>query len=224
MNLNLNTVKSTALYPMNLLKPTASSSSSAPSGITAALLLAAAGNLLAAGSLLAQATASETTYDESSAPSGDFGNSFALRTTLTLGTTQINGTPFLFSDPDFFSIGGLSAGATYTLSISAGDPSGGYSATIQGYDDAGTAIGTAASYTSSDPANTLRSITGFVPASGILTIGANPQSNFAEVGTSPGLRATLAVVPEPATTSLIALGAALATVVARRRRQPDAAQ
>jgi len=201
---------------MNPTNTTTPSPAGIPTRATAALLLAAAGTLLAQ-----VPSASATTFAESTAPGGDFGDTFALRTTLTLGTTVVNGgISNGGSDPDFFTITGLAGNTTYSLSISAGDSIDGYSATFQGYDDVGAAIGTSAAYVSTDPPNTTRSITGTIPASGILTIGVNPQSVPFVEGGNPVYTATLTAVPEPGTTSLVALGAALAALTARRHRKP----
>ena len=180
---------------------------------TAAVLLAAA------GSLLSQTPAMAQVYNESSAPGGDFGNTFALRTPLTLSTTQVNGgiPAGGGSDPDFFSFSGLPGGATYSLGITAGNPANFYFATFQGYDDSGATIGTSMTYNGSEPINTQKTITGTVPASGILTIGVSPQST--EGGGSSNYSTTLSVVPEPATTALVALGAAAAALAARRGRK-----
>ena len=187
---------------------------------TAALLLAAA------GSLLAQAPAAAQMYSENAnATGGDFGNTFATRTTLAIGTatrfTQVTGdNEDLGSDPDFFTFTGLAGGTPYTLSITAGDPSDGYTATFQGYNDAGTAIGSQANYTYSDAANTVKSISGTIPASGRLTIGINPQTSSVEGGASAySTTLTAAAAPEPATTALVALGAAVAALAARRARR-----
>ena len=198
-----------------------------PARAASALLLAAAGALLAQAPTAAHAQG--TTFTEGSAPGGDFGNTFALKTTLTLGTRIVNGDILRIggilissSDPDFFTFTGLAGSTPYTLSISAGDSFDGYSATFQAYNDTGAAIGTSAAYIATDAPGTLRVISGTIPISGILTIGVNPQTVPFVEGGNPVYTTTLtaADVPEPATTSLIALAAALAVLTARRHRKP----
>lgn len=176
----------------------------------AALMLAAAGGLLASAP-----SASAQTFNESSAPGSDFGNSFAARTVLTLGTTMVNGGSNSSSDPDFFSFIGLTSGTPYSLSISAGGPTL-VRSTFQGFDGNGSPIGTSASYSSNDSPNTLKMISGTVPTGGVLTIGISPQN---VEGGSTNYAVTLSAVPEPSSTVLVALGAAVAALAARRSRK-----
>lgn len=177
------------------------------------ILLAAAG-----GTLLGQSAAQATTYDENaSAPGGDFGNTFALRLVLPVGTTTVNGDMEFpgGTDPDFYTYMGLTPGQTFTLDITAGDPASFYQATFMVLDDTQAQIGTTATYLFNDPSGTMRQITGTVPGTGNLTV-AIQQS--AEGGASvPSYTTSLSAVPEPATTTLALLGAVVAGLVAKRR-------
>ena len=170
--------------------------------------------LTAAGSLLAQSSAQAQVYDENTtAPGGDFGNAFAGRTTLTLGTMQVNGdTEFAGTDPDFYTYTGLLSGQPFTLGITAGADSDFYQATFMTLDDNQTQVGSTASY-AGDPAGTMRTISGTVPASGNLTVAIQQSAEEGSVAYST----SLSVVPEPATTTLALLGAVVAGLVARRR-------
>lgn len=181
--------------------------------LTSALLLAAGGSLLARSS----AEAAITTYDENTqAPGGDFAGTFALRTLLPAPTRTVNG-DMEFSggfDADFYTYTGLTPGGTFTLDITAGNPTNLYQATFQVLDDTQTQIGATATYAFNDP-NGSRQITGTVPATGNLTIDIQ-QSAEGSSGV-PSYTTILSVVPEPATTTLALLGGVIAALVARRR-------
>ena len=187
--------------------------------LTSILLVAAGGTLLGRGT----AQAAITTYDENTqaptppgGPSGDFGNTFALRTLLPAPTRTVNG-DMEFSggtDPDFYTYTGLTAGQTFTLDITAGDPASFYQATFMVLDDSQAQIGATATYLFNDP-NGTRQITGIVPGTGNLTVDIQQS---AEGGSGvPSYRTVLSVVPEPATTTLALLGGVVAALVARRR-------
>ena len=179
------------------------------------VILAAAG-----GTLLAQSSsqAAITTYDENTqAPGGDFGGTFALRLVLPVGTTTVNG-DMEFSggtDPDFYTYTGLIPGQTFTLDITAGDAVSFYQATFQVLDDTQTQIGATAIYAFNDPSGTMRQITGTVPGTGNLTV--DIQQSAEGGGAVPSYTTTLSVVPEPATATLALLGAVVAALVAKRR-------
>lgn len=206
------------MHPTPLASSLVSSRSIVSTSGTAALLLAAAGGLLSQSSTASAAPAPPTTYNETSAPGADFGNTFSTAFTLPATTIrQVDGRGNTNPDSDYFTFTGLPVGP-FTLTITDGTSMGdGFFIMFQAFNDSGAVISNSVMFGDSDAPGTMKTISGTVPASGRLTIGVDPQSG--ETGPAPAYSTSLSVVPEPATTALVALGAAAVALAARRARK-----
>jgi hypothetical protein len=168
---------------------------------------------LAAATCLTAATAGvahATTINEGV---NDFGNTFALRTPLIVGTDLVNGSSIL-PDVDFFEFSGLAGGGSFDIALSAAVNF------FQGtaFTDANSALGTPSivNFGSTPPQH----ITGTIPSDGkivIQIIGAFEGGGGAyTVGLTAPLAAT---VPEPASALLTGLGAAALALRNLKRRK-----
>jgi hypothetical protein len=160
--------------------------------VTTALLAAACAGML-----------SQTVQATPFVETADFGNTFAMRTTLPPGTDSVQGTLTNSGDiDDFFRLTGEPASQLVTLGYTASTTATNSSLQIQVFNDAGGFIGfTSRGFQPSDGIVS-GSFQITVPADGVIV----PNMNFSESGT--GRLSYTLTVPEPsAAAALIGLGA-----------------
>ena len=140
----------------------------------------------------------------------DFGNSFAVATSLPVGTTNVVGT-MPFGDPaDYFKFNGLLPGSAFSFDLHLNSSTGG--PTLNGQDSSQNSLFSPITLSGS---NTDFFGNGTVPADGMLIISLR-QSVESNADYTGSLSAQLAGAPEPGT--LATAGIALAGALALRRR------
>ncbi len=178
---------------------------------SAALLLTAA-----AGSLLvSQAQASVIL--ESSVSGADFSNTFAGRNLLAAGVDVVQGADndIINGDSDYFTFTNLTPNTAFSLKIDSTANGFSYAANFSVLNDSATSIGTPSIFIAPFAFTGTGTISGTVPITGNLTVFVD-QAGGEQSGGS--YTATLTAVPEPATTTLAALGAAALVAATRKKR------
>ena len=149
--------------------------------------------------------ASATTFTETS----DFSNVFAGANVLPIGTDVVHAAVGFVngvSDPaDYFQLKGLFAGSAFSLQTMTSDVLAGY---MSIYSSSQSPIGSSKSFFTNQNA----SVSGIVPADGILVVGITETEGGGAYTVN-----LLNTAPEPST--LVGAGLGLASVVALRRRR-----
>ena len=159
---------------------------------------------LLAGTCLGGATLAQAqVFNESSDFPGTVNG--ALLSPLPIGTTTVNGTVTLGTDPqDFFAFTGLVSGFAFSITLTLSGQ-----ATFDVLDSSGTHVGSPAGPVLGAPVT----FTGTVPGDGVLvaSVGYNEGNPYTVTLTSN--------VPEPETTAMVVLGVAGVAGVAMSRMQ-----
>jgi len=158
---------------------------------------------IAAATLAVSDAAHATTFNEGT----DFGNTFAMKTLLPMGTDVVNGSVFAFEGDaaDFITFQGLAPGASFTATTTLSGISGS-TLTVAQLDSIGGTLQSGQADSSSSAV-----LSGTIPGSGLLNFGVS----VVEGGSFYQL--TL-VVPEPTTAVLLGGGLLAAAALRRVRR------